>query len=59
MGLPIRKGWNGQWKRVVLKNAAEFEQWLIDQMDEGLVYLDWPLTNRLHVAAQQDDLTAL
>lgn len=33
-----------------VKNAAEFEQWLIDQMDEGLVYLDWPLLNRLYVA---------
>ena len=41
-----------------VKNVAEFEQWLTDQMDEGLVYLDWPLLNRLYVAAQKDDLTA-
>ena len=26
-------------------------------MDEGLVYLDWPLLNRLYVAARQDNLT--
>ncbi|WP_024873422.1 urease accessory protein UreF [Tolumonas lignilytica] len=39
-----------------VKNAAEFEQWLSDQMEEGLVYLDWPLLNRLHLAALEDDI---
>lgn len=39
-------------------NATEFEQWLNDQMDEGLVFLDWPLLNRLHEAAMNDDIQA-
>ncbi len=41
-----------------VKNAAEFEQWLSDQMEEGLVFLDWPLLNRLHEAAMNDDVQA-
>jgi urease accessory protein len=41
-----------------VKNAVEFEQWLTDQMDEGLVFLDWPLLNRLYAAALADDVTA-
>lgn len=41
-----------------VKNAAEFEQWLTDQLEEGLVYLDWPLLNHLHSAALADDISA-
>ena len=39
-----------------VSNVAEFEQWLTDQLEEGLVYLDWPLLNRLYAAATQDDI---
>lgn len=42
-----------------VKGAAGFEAWLEDQVDEGLVYLDWPLLHRLHAAASTSDLDSL
>ncbi len=36
-----------------------FESWLTDQVEEGLVHLDWPLLRRLHAAAAASDLAAL
>lgn len=41
-----------------VSNADEFGQWLTDQLEEGLVYLDWPLLNRLYAAATAGDLAA-
>jgi len=42
-----------------VKGAAGFEAWLGDQVEEGLVHLDWPLLRRLHEAACRNDVTAL
>lgn len=42
-----------------VRDAAAFRQWLTDQLEEGLVYLDWPLLQRLYAAAATGDLAAL
>jgi len=42
-----------------VKGADGFEAWLTDQVDESLVFLDWPLLKRLHQAALADDEPAL